>query len=107
MTCPTACLILAGAVATIGSGPARVELAQTQHGYAVTYRNTIVQSLTVTPWAVDLAGLTVTGTINAGDGDAPDDLVVTPPDGFWCDPCIQTVQEGESGTVELFPELGA
>lgn len=108
MTCAPACLILAGAVATIGSGPARVELAQSGAALVVTYQNRIVSSRYVEPWALDLAGITVTGVISSGDNMLPDDLVVTPPVGWYCEPsCRVTVEEGESGAVELWPEVGA
>jgi hypothetical protein len=106
MTCTlAACIILAGATQTIGSGPARVELAQSGAALIVTYHNRIVSSRYVEPWALDLAGITVTGVISSGDNVLPDDLVVTPPVGWWCDPCRVTVEEGESGAVELWPEL--
>lgn len=98
MTCTAAlaCML-------IGSGPASVTLTATPDGYAVTYRNRIVSSLTVTPWAVELDGMAVRGQINAGDGEAPDDLQVVPPVGWDCRPCAVTVQEGESGAVLLWP----
>lgn len=98
MTCTAAlaCII-------IGSGPASVTLTATPDGYAVTYRNTIVSSLTVTPWAMELDGMAVRGQISAGDGEAPDDLQVVPPVGWQCGPCTVTVREGESGAVMLTP----
>jgi hypothetical protein len=58
-------------------------------------------------WTVELDGVTVAGTINSGDYLVPDDLIVTPPLGYWCDPCRVTVPENESGTVLLYPEVGA
>jgi len=100
-------LVLAGPVQVIGSGPAAVELMPTERGYAVIYRNRIVRSLTVEKWVVDLPGLTVSGVIAARDGDLPDDLVVTPPVGWWCDPCTVTVDENAEGRVELWPEVAA
>lgn len=106
----TACvLLIGGPVHRIGEGSlvAQVELVQTQRGYAVTYRNALVKSLTVEEWTVDLPGMTVTGAIESRGGDAPDDLVVTPPAGWWCDPCAVTVGETDIGRVDLWPEVSA
>lgn len=98
---------MAGPVQVIGSGPARVELMQTQRGYAVVYRNTIVKSLTIEKWTLDLPGLTVAGVVASGDEMIPDDLIVTPPPGWWCDPCAVTVPENDVGQVDLWPEVAA
>lgn len=109
MTClALVCALLIDApVQVIGSGPARVELVQTQRGYAVVYRNTLVKSLTLERFTLDLAGMTVAGVIASRDGKAPDDLVVTPPPGWWCDPCTVTINEDDVGRVDLWPEVAA
>jgi hypothetical protein len=92
---------------TIGSGPAKVEISAGQYGtLIIIYTNRIVSSDYIENWTLDLDGVTVSGTIDAQDGDHPDDLIVTPPAGWMCDPCQTRVEEGESGAVELFPMVG-
>lgn len=97
----------AGPVQVIGFGPARVELVPTLRGYAVIYRNSMVKSLTIEKWTLDLPGITVAGVIAARDAALPDDLIVTPPPGWWCDPCAVTVEENDVGSVDLWPEVAA
>lgn len=109
MTCKLACVLLISAtnVQTIGSGPARVMLLQSGEGFTVLYENHLVSGDYVTPFEVQVDGVTVTGNVEALGGDDPDDLVVFPPQGYWCDPCRVTVDEDQTGSVELYPEIGA
>jgi hypothetical protein len=64
-------------------------------------------ALNVEQWIVGVDGVVASGMIMHGAGDKPDDMVVSAPDGFFCDPCQITVNEGESGNVTLYPEVGA
>jgi hypothetical protein len=106
MTCTAACIILAGAVATIGSKP-YVELTATQHGYAVTFHNArIAQTPQPQVFVVDLHGIAVTVHVASQSGDDPDDMIVFPPVGYYCDPCQVRAGENQSATVELLPEVG-
>ena len=106
MSClASACVLLIGATQTIGSGPARVILLQSGEGMTVIYENRIVSSQYVEPFQVDIDGRVVTGVISARNAEKPDDLVVYPPPGYQCAPCSITVDEGESGAVELFPQV--
>ena len=108
MTCAAiACVLLIGGPVQVIGGHASVEITQAGATYVITFQNALVKSLTVEPWTVDLNGLTVSGSINSRGGDKPDDLVVVPPAGFWCDPCSQTVDETGEGQVVLYPEVAA
>ncbi len=99
-------LLIGGPVQTIG-GDASVEITQRGAALIVTFRNALVKSLTVEPWTVETSGIAVSGVIRSRGGDYPDDLVVTPPEGWFCDPCVATAEETGVAIVELYPEVGA
>ena len=46
-------------------------------------------------------GLTLEVNLEAGPGDAPDVMTVVPPAGFYAEPKSISVDEDESGTIEI------
>jgi hypothetical protein len=60
------------------------------------------------PVALTLPHLTVNAMFGYGDGLVADDLIVTPPDGTYCEPrsCVLRVEEGDTGTLRLMEWVG-
>ena len=84
-------------------GPSSVTVVETPEGYAVTFANRLVNSVSILGF--DLGDVHV--RIVSEYGSVADRMYVTPPPGFWCDPCETTVDENDTGTVDLWPEVGA
>ena len=87
-------------------GPSSVTVAKSDYGLAVTLNNRLVSSLPVVAIQITVDGSTVSVVVS-GHGVKPDIMTVTPPVGYWCDPCQVTVEENATGTVDLWPEVGA
>lgn len=60
------------------------------------------------PVVLTIPHLTVDAVFSYGDGLVADDLIVTPPDGTYCDPvdCVLRVEEGDTGTLRLMEWVG-
>lgn len=60
------------------------------------------------PIVLTLPHLRVNATFIYGDGLVADDLIVTPPDGTYCDPvdCVLRVEEEDSGVLRLMEWVG-
>lgn len=106
MTCAiaTACVLaLAGPVASVVEGIPYVEIAATPEGYAVTFHNARVARTAADQFVVAVDGVEVAVHVASLVGDDPDDMIVTPPPGWWCNPCTVTVGENQRATVWLLP----
>jgi hypothetical protein len=108
MTCLSVCtLILAGAVATVSGDIPYIEMTRTTHGYEVTFHNARVARTRPDEFTVELDGVEVNVHVASLIGDDPDDMIVFPPPGYWCDPCQARANENQSATVELWPIVGS
>ncbi len=87
-------------------GPSSVTVAPSDYGLAVTLNNRLVSSLAVVAFQITVDGFVVSVVVS-GHGVQPDIMTVTPPSGYWCDPCEVSVAENATGTVDLWPEVGA
>ena len=104
MTCAlAACIILAGATASVMGDIPYIEMTRTQEGYAVTFHNARVPRTSPDQFTVELDGIAVAVHVASLVGDDPDDMIVTPPVGYYCDPCQVRANENQSATVLLFP----
>ena len=84
-------------------GPSSVTVAPSDYGLTVSFDNRLIQSVSVQAFDVGPVHILIVSE----NADIPDMMVVTPPDGYWCDPCQVTVEENATGTVDLWPEVGA
>lgn len=75
-------------------------------GYSVTFHNEISAMYTNSPFNLVIDGVKVDGMYLGQPASVPDDIVVYPPDGFWCDPCQISVGEGAEGSIILYKEAG-
>ena len=99
--------MIGGPVQVIGDDLTSVRIEASGASLVVTFSNAVAPVYDVEPWVLSIGGIEVTGTINSREGSQPDDLVVVPPPGFYCDPCVQTVDETGEGQVVLYPEVAA
>lgn len=60
------------------------------------------------PVALHLPHLTVSAMFEYGEGQQADALIITPPDGTYCEPrsCVLRVEEEDSGVLRLMEWVG-
>jgi hypothetical protein len=57
--------------------------------------------------AVDAGGITVVLRVFHGPGDSPDSFIALPPDGYFAEPPVLTLNEWQSGVIRILPFVGA
>ena len=82
-------------------GPSSVTVVETPAGYAVTFSNRLVQSVSVQSF--DVGDVHV--RIVSENAQIADRMFVVAPVGWYCLPCDVTVEENGQGTVLLHPQL--
>ena len=82
-------------------GPSSVTVTETPEGYAVTFSNRLVQSVSVQSF--DVGDIHI--RIVSENAQIADRMFVVAPVGWYCLPCDVTVEENGQGTVNLHPQL--
>ena len=82
-------------------GPSSVTVTETPEGYAVTFANRLVYSVSVQSF--DVGDVHV--RIVSENAQIADRMFVVAPVGWYCLPCDVTVEENGQGTVHLHPML--
>lgn len=82
-------------------GPSSVTVVEIPEGYAVTFSNRLVQSVSVQ--AFDVGDIHI--RIVSENAQIADRMFVVAPVGWYCQPCDVTVEENGQGTVHLLPML--
>ena len=86
---------------TGAEGPSSVTVTETDEGYAVTFANRLVHSVSVQSFDIGDAHVLVVSE----NAEIADRMTVTPPPGFYCQPCDVVFEENGQGTVLLHPQL--
>jgi hypothetical protein len=83
------------------AGPSSVTVVETPEGYAVTFSNRLVHSVSVQSF--DVGDIHI--RIVSENAQIADRMFVVAPVGWYCQPCDVTVEENGQGTVHLLPQL--
>lgn len=73
----------------------------------VEFKNEAVHTDKIETFPLSLGGFTVNVEAIVGRGNTPDDMMVTPPEGYIAVPPVVSVPEGETRTITIYSATGA
>lgn len=87
------------------SGPCALILARCdgEDCWTVTFRNTLIASVTFFEVTLDLPGMAVVVSYRGADGELPDTFAVSAPAGWVAEPGELVVPDGGSGVIVIRP----
>ncbi len=90
-----------------GTGCTLVPVSGQTHVAEVICKNVHTSGAAISEGTMDAGGIGVVLRVYHGPGDQPDNFIALPPDGYFADPPVLSLNEWDGGVILIYPFVGA